>query len=92
MRETVEQKADRYLAEGRVRVVSLDPVVVRVRGSVDEPYEVRFVGDVGTCSCPAQVRCAHLVAASKIVDGGERFVFSDSALDEVLEGGVVARE
>lgn len=69
--ETIEQKALRYIQEGRVKVISLAPgdITVSVQGSSPTPYLVRFVNGVGVCPCPARVwRCAHVYAASLVVD------------------------
>lgn len=70
MSQKILDKADKYLCEGRVTVLKVDvaagDALVEVRGT--EPYKVRFVG-VWTCDCPSRVdRCAHVVAAEKIVN------------------------
>ncbi len=65
--ETVEAKAARYLAEGRIVVehVDHDADVVRARcrgtGAV---YDLGFDWSLGgwRCSCPARSRCCHLEA------------------------------
>ena len=71
MRETVDEKAQRLLGDGRVRVLRAgDRTVVRIEGdhgvyavtgSEDEPLR---------CECPAaahNMRCSHLIAAEKII-------------------------
>ena len=67
--ETVQAKAGRYLAEGRVKVlnVSAGNVEAHVQGSAGEPYSIRRAGKRWTCSCPAwQRRCAHVVAVELV--------------------------
>ena len=67
MRENVETKARRYLAEGRVLIRHVDQttVVARVRGS-DTYY--RVVGDEHgwSCDCLARRRCAHETAVQLV--------------------------
>lgn len=70
MTESVDQKAGRYLAEGRVAVLHVSPMKGRfeVLGSDDEPYHVGYGGD-WTCNCQARVlECAHIVACQKITN------------------------
>lgn len=64
----VAQKADRLLAEGKVREVPQARVFL-VQGSSAEPYLVFIHAGVGTtfCPCPATVKCAHVVAAETLV-------------------------
>ena len=66
-RETIDAKARRYLAEGRVTVEYADSGTVRAscRGSV-AVYRVGFGGGVWRCDCPARGRCAHLVAVGLV--------------------------
>lgn len=71
-RESVEEKALRYIAEGRVNVVAVDQgrntATVEVKGSHPSPYKVDFRGGEWTDNCDARVsRCAHVVAASMVV-------------------------
>lgn len=68
MSETLDQKASRYLAEGRVAVLRKDYFKgsFSVSGSDDEPYSVIFDGD-WRCACQARVlECAHIKACQKI--------------------------
>jgi hypothetical protein len=70
-RESADDKARRYIAEGRLEVVRLDPdrglIHARCRGT-DELYDLGFdPGDmVWRCTCEASVkfhrRCSHLRA------------------------------
>jgi uncharacterized Zn finger protein len=64
--ETVEQKAGRYLCEGRVRVLRVTPdlVTATVRGSDGIAYRVvREAGKSTSCTCPAYgKRCCHRIA------------------------------
>ena len=68
-RETVAEKAKRYLCEGRLIVVGVDDDWVRAtcRGS-GEVYELGHAPGRGWwCSCPAKTaRCAHLVALQSV--------------------------
>lgn len=64
-RETVEAKAIRYLAEGRitVRAVSPDVVEADARGNGDAVYTVERAGRRWSCSCAAwQRQCCHVRA------------------------------
>ena len=68
MAESTDQKAGRYLAEGRVAVLRKDffKGSFSVSGSDDEPYSVLFDGN-WTCICQARVlECAHIIACQKI--------------------------
>lgn len=67
--KTVDEKAVRYIEEGRVKVVQVmrSSALVEVQGSEDEPYECTFGGIAWSCTCEARVfRCAHVVAASLV--------------------------
>lgn len=82
--EAVAAKAARYHAERRVNVIEADETgaTVLVKGSASEPYEVVYNGS-WTCSCPARLRCAHIEAASMVVQRGE-FSEPDPELDKLL--------
>jgi len=62
-RETLEQKARRYLGEARITIRLAGPERIRalVRG-MGEFFTVAFDRGGWTCSCPAKRRCAHLEA------------------------------
>lgn len=65
----VEEKALRYIEEGRVRVVEVarSRAVVEIQGSQPEPYVCRFNGLQWVCDCEARVdRCAHAVASALV--------------------------
>lgn len=66
-RESVDEKARPYLAEGWVAVEHADSGTVRAscRGS-DVVCRVGFGGGVWRCECPARGRCAHLVAVGLV--------------------------
>jgi hypothetical protein len=71
MAESVDQKAGRYLAEGRVAVLHVDRAqgrgVFRVKGSDDDPYEVGYSMGDWSCNCQARVlECAHILSCKKI--------------------------
>jgi hypothetical protein len=68
-----EDKAHRYLVEGRVRVLRADRVLVRaeVRGSAPQPYTVAYDGVGWACNCEARVPlCAHIVAVQMVTSPG----------------------
>ncbi len=86
--QLIEDKADKYLADGRVSVLEVSDVraAAEVRGS--ETYLVQHVG-VWVCSCPARVdRCAHVVAVSKVIpreeDGSVHLGVRDTGIDYLL--------
>jgi uncharacterized Zn finger protein len=63
--ETLEDKAKRYLGEGRVRVRVVTPKVIEanVQGSRAAAYKTRREGRRWSCDCPAwQRRCCHVAA------------------------------
>lgn len=69
MSESVQQKADRYLTEGRVRVVRVtdESAYFEVWGSRSTPYKVHGGAD-WLCNCEARVPdCAHIKACRKVV-------------------------
>jgi hypothetical protein len=66
-----EEKAKRYLVEGRVKVLSvgLGSATIEVQGSQPDPYEVVYFQGTWSCNCEAQVwHCAHVAAAYLVVD------------------------
>ena len=68
MRESIESKAKRYLAERRltVNVVSADLVAATCR-SDGVLYDTGWTPQLGwSCSCPALHRCAHITALQAI--------------------------
>lgn len=78
-RETVRDKAERYLLEGRVIVATVDRsrVVAYVRGEGAQ-YVTEWTSGSWECSCPHRARttdCSHVVALKRVtaVDlGGDR--------------------
>jgi uncharacterized Zn finger protein len=66
-RETIDEKAIRYLHERRIRVVRIDGdrVYGRARGERDV-YQLVAGGGRSRCTCPARVRCCHLAALELI--------------------------
>ena len=71
MAESTDQKAGRYLAEGRVAALHVDREdgrgAYRVKGSDDDPYAVHYSQGDWTCNCQARVlECAHILACKKI--------------------------
>lgn len=73
MRETVEAKAARYLAEHRITLVSSTRYGVAAEAQGDgSVYEVTYRAGRWTCSCPARVQCCHVVAAKLILNEWSR--------------------
>lgn len=77
MSEDLDQKAGRYLAEGRVAalLVNLDKGfgVFLVSGSGDEPYKVVHRDRAWECNCQARVlNCAHIRACKLITRNFQR--------------------
>jgi uncharacterized Zn finger protein len=66
-RESVTDKAHRYLLEGRVVVSLAAPGVVSatVRGDA-EIHRVTYERGGWNCTCPARGRCAHLLAVGLV--------------------------
>jgi uncharacterized Zn finger protein len=65
--ETTEEKAVRYLSQGRVKVraVSAERVEADVRGS--KTYKTTREGKRWACDCPAwQRRCSHVIAVELV--------------------------
>ncbi len=69
MRESVEQKGRRYLAEARlvVRHVAGSTVRATCRGT-GATHELGFAHDRWHCSCSARSRCSHLAALQLVTD------------------------
>lgn len=69
MRETVEEKARRLLAGGRLLVERVDEAGLRALCVGDTgTHELSRDGDGDiVCSCPATRRCAHLAAIALVV-------------------------
>lgn len=71
-RESVQDKAFRYLKEERLNIVKVDPdsgwVVATCRGS-DTLYHLGYdpVVKEWRCGCPARSSCAHLSALRAVV-------------------------
>jgi hypothetical protein len=91
-RETLQEKAERYIVEHRVSVTSVSAdgsAVVAVKGSEDQPYIVKLSGGLWVCGCPAKVsRCAHVIAASMVIDFARKFkphIPSSGPYDELFE-------
>ena len=70
-RESIDQKAIRYLAESRVTISRIDGTSIdaTVLGTKTRPYVVTYRAESGwRCSCLAPgSRCAHTVAISTLV-------------------------
>lgn len=66
-RENVEQKARRYLTEGRVVIEAVDRkrIVATVRGS-GAMHTVTYEPGGWSCDCPATGRCSHLLAVGLV--------------------------
>lgn len=66
-RESVDEKARRYLAKGRLPIeyAHAETVPASARWS-DAVYRVGYAGGVWTDDCRAHGRCAHLVAVGLV--------------------------
>lgn len=63
---TSEEKAHRYLTEGRVKVVAVDASHTHLEVQGTDLYEVTFRAG-WVCNCPARKpMCAHVIAAQLI--------------------------
>lgn len=67
-RETVNEKAHRYLAEGRLTIELVLADEIRASCDGGERYDLGFEAGAWWCSCPARVRCAHLAALELVTD------------------------
>ena len=67
MRESVETKAERYLIQGRVSIVSADDrsITASVKGDSGH-YTAARNHSRWACSCPARGRCCHLLALQRV--------------------------
>lgn len=68
---STEAKALRYLAEGRIRAVSVDSqartAIFRAIGSAETAYTVVFDAGFWSCTCPARIPdCAHVKACALV--------------------------
>lgn len=95
-KETVRDKAVRYISEGRVAILDCRRetglCVAQVRGSKPTPYHVKYLASGWTCSCEARVRCAHIEAVALVCPIEEdpkpiqQAVVRDPIIDEILNG------
>lgn len=68
MRENAQQKARRYLCEGRLIVRRVDgPHVLAYCRGDGVLHRIEMLDDVATCTCPARGRCSHLYALGLVV-------------------------
>lgn len=86
MRETIEAKAHRYLAEGRLTIHSVRKRSVTATAKGDgADYSVTYRRGRWSCDCPARGRCCHQVAA-RLVTAPQRPGRLRRALYLVLPG------
>jgi len=82
----MHDKADRYVAEGRVR--RLGPDQAEVQGSQPAPYRLERVTVKGQrvwrCDCPAVSACAHILAV-EAAKGGTDNMTRDVLLNQPLD-------
>lgn len=69
-RETIREKADRYLLEGRVHVIEAGHhgIAARVRGE-GAIYVTRYGFGRWTCTCPHpnhQTSCSHVLSLKRV--------------------------
>lgn len=65
-----EAKAERYLAEGRVKVVELEEssALIEVQGSREKPYRVKWTGEAWVCDCESRIyRCTHVICGQSLI-------------------------
>ena len=91
--KTPEDKAQRYIDEGRVTIVRREETPtgleceIKVQGSEADPYTVRLSGGLWTCDCPAHVwRCAHVIAGQIVAKREVPKPSLGTSLDEFLLG------
>lgn len=85
----IEEKAKRYVTEGRVKVVYArgSDIICKVQGSAEEPYTVRWNNGTPICNCEAQVwHCAHVAATFLVVEPKGTDAGPPTEIDQVLEG------
>jgi uncharacterized Zn finger protein len=61
-RETVVEKAHRYLVAGRLIVTHVGDDRIRAKCRGGDTYRVGFDAGQWWCTCPARGDCSHLVA------------------------------
>jgi uncharacterized Zn finger protein len=68
-RENARTKGERYLVSGRLTVVFVDAdrVEALCKGDSGHTYHVSHEHGIWSCTCPARGRCAHLVAAMRVL-------------------------
>lgn len=69
IRETIAGKTLRYLAEGRLDIVSVhgDQIAATCRGSDGTVYRLGHDAGAGWwCDCPSRVPCVHILAAKAV--------------------------
>jgi hypothetical protein len=71
-REDAHAKSERYLVQGRVRIMRCDEdagfLAAEVRSDAAKIYVVAFDEGAWSCSCSAfSQRCAHLLAVQRVV-------------------------
>lgn len=68
-RENAENKARRYLAEGRLIVHHVDQHAAHATCRGDgTTYRLAYSRGRWQCDCPARTRCAHLYALGLVID------------------------
>jgi uncharacterized Zn finger protein len=69
-RESLDDKARRYLTEGRIRLVRVeegDNIDATVQGDASRPYVVTHRPSGWRCSCVSTVlRCSHVAAVALV--------------------------
>lgn len=64
---TIDAKALRYIAEGRLRILKVLGTVVYAECQGERLYSVGFSNGKWWCNCPARHACCHLVALRLVV-------------------------
>ena len=73
MRESADDKARRYLTEGRVIITSVAGEHIRATCRGDgEIHRVEIHGDDRQCTCLARGRCSHIAAVNLVTATNHR--------------------
>lgn len=67
MRESKDDKALRYLVEGRIIVTTVSKPIVRATARGDGAiYRITHTAAGWSCNCPARSQCAHIKAVGHV--------------------------
>lgn len=66
-RETIAQKAARYVSEARISILKAGKYTVSARARGESEYAVTYNGRRWSCTCPARGNCCHQAAVKLVV-------------------------